>query len=74
MEGELNETLLSKVEAEGSLKTKIREENKKMWVVVGPAIFTRFTTFGINVISQAFIGKLGAREIAAYELPSNSPH
>lgn len=53
---------------EESLKEKIIIENKKMWVVAGPAIFTRFSTFGINVISQAFVGHISSTELAAYAL------
>lgn len=76
MEGDINKELLSKpagAEVDGvadldevSLKKKVWKETKKMWVVAGPAIVTRFTTFGINVISQAFIGHIGAAELAAY--------
>ncbi|KAL0453325.1 UNVERIFIED_CONTAM: protein DETOXIFICATION 21 [Sesamum latifolium] len=75
MEGEPNEKLLRRAvqdENNGSkeedLKRKIWMENKKMWVVAGPAIFTRFSAFGINVISQAFIGHIGSTELAAYAL------
>lgn len=50
------------------LGDKIWKENKKMWVVAGPAIFTRVSTFGISVISQAFIGHIGPTELAAYAL------
>jgi MATE family multidrug resistance protein len=46
------------------------EENKKLWVVAGPSIFTRFSSFGVTVISQAFIGHIGATELAAYALVS----
>ncbi|KAL0453329.1 UNVERIFIED_CONTAM: protein DETOXIFICATION 21 [Sesamum latifolium] len=53
---------------EEDLKGKIWEENKKTWVVAGPAIFTRFSTFGITVISQAFIGHIGPTELAAFAL------
>lgn len=49
-------------------KDKLWTETKKMWVVAGPAIFTRFSTFGINVVSQAFIGHIGSTELAAYSL------
>ncbi|TKW07617.1 hypothetical protein SEVIR_7G318801v4 [Setaria viridis] len=45
-------------------------ENKKLWVVAGPSIFTRFSSFGVTVISQAFIGHIGATELAAYALVS----
>lgn len=51
-----------------SLKEKIWRESKKMWVVAASAIFTRFSTFGINVISQAFIGHIGPTELAGFAL------
>ncbi|OVA13768.1 Multi antimicrobial extrusion protein [Macleaya cordata] len=50
------------------LKNKVLEESKKLWIVAGPAIFTRFSTFGITMISQAFIGHIGPAELAAYSL------
>lgn len=50
------------------LKNKVWRETKKMWVVAGPAIFTRVSTFGINVISQAFIGHIGSTQLAAFSL------
>ncbi|OAY74055.1 Protein DETOXIFICATION 21 [Ananas comosus] len=47
-------------EEEGeSLGRRIWRESGKMWVVAGPAIFTRFSTFGVSVITQAFVGHLG---------------
>ncbi|KAG6424305.1 hypothetical protein SASPL_114720 [Salvia splendens] len=50
------------------LKKKIWNESKKMWIVAGPAILIRFSTFGVNVVSQAFVGHIGATELAAYTL------
>ncbi|KAL0405500.1 UNVERIFIED_CONTAM: protein DETOXIFICATION 21 [Sesamum latifolium] len=76
MEEEFTVKLLRNIEAaehankEESLKDKIWKENKKMWVVAAPAIFTRFTTFGTGVISQAFIGHIGSKELAAFALVS----
>ncbi|KAL0339869.1 UNVERIFIED_CONTAM: protein DETOXIFICATION 21 [Sesamum radiatum] len=71
MEGDGTEKLLRAAEdeiEEQNFKRRIWVENKKMWVVAGPAMFTRFSTFGINVISQAFIGHIGSTELAAYAL------
>uniref|UniRef100_A0A6P4AVD4 Protein DETOXIFICATION n=1 Tax=Ziziphus jujuba TaxID=326968 RepID=A0A6P4AVD4_ZIZJJ len=75
MDGEINEKLLGgetqakeSVDEEVTLKEKLWSESKKMWVVAGPAIFTRFSTFGINVISQAFVGHIGSTELAGYAL------
>jgi multidrug resistance protein, MATE family len=53
-----------------SLGRRAWEENKKLWVVAGPSIFTRFSCFGVTVISQAFIGHIGPTELAAYALVS----
>ncbi|THG03399.1 hypothetical protein TEA_011036 [Camellia sinensis var. sinensis] len=77
MKGDINEKLLWNAEEEErvrnggrdeTLKEKIWRETKKMWVVAAPAIFTRFSTFGINVISQAFVGHVGPTELAGYAL------
>lgn len=72
MGDELKESLLQrqhedKEEAE-SLSKRVWNESKKLWVVAGPAIFTRFSTFGIQVVSQAFIGHIGSTELAAFAL------
>ncbi|XP_057506921.1 protein DETOXIFICATION 21-like [Actinidia eriantha] len=76
MEGDINEKLLTGVNGdkgvakEEKFKDKLWVETKKMWIVAAPAIFTRFSTFGISVISQAFIGHIGPTELAAYSLVS----
>lgn len=54
----------------GGLGHRVWEENKKLWVVAGPSIFTTFSSFGVTVISQAFIGHIGPTELAAYALVS----
>lgn len=54
-------------EKEG-LRQRIWKENKKLWIVAGPAIFSRFSTFGVSFITQAFIGHVGRVELAAYAL------
>ncbi|KAL8127579.1 protein DETOXIFICATION 21-like [Apium graveolens] len=77
MEDTLNENLLREARraeevADGKrpLKERIWMESKKMWIVAGPAIFTRFSTLGVSVISLAFIGHIGSTELAAYALVS----
>ncbi|XP_027350612.1 protein DETOXIFICATION 21-like [Abrus precatorius] len=55
-------------EEELPLLKRMWNESKVMWVVAAPAIFTRFSTFGINVISQAFVGHIGSTELAAFAL------
>ncbi|CAH9072495.1 unnamed protein product [Cuscuta europaea] len=73
--GDINEKLLEKRrhskecgEEEVKLGEKIWSEMKKLSVVAFPAIFTRFTTFGITVISQAFVGHIDPVDLAAYAL------
>ncbi|KAL3733212.1 hypothetical protein ACJRO7_022697 [Eucalyptus globulus] len=76
MEGEVTEELLKKSVAvevgdggkDEPLKDRIWSETKKIWIVAAPATFTRFSTFGISIISQAFIGHIGSIELAAYSL------
>ena len=51
-----------------SLKRRVWIETKKIWVVAGPATFTRVATFGTNVISQAFVGHIGSTQLAAFSL------
>ena len=53
-----------------SFGRRVWEENKKLWRVAGPSIFTRFSTFGVTVISQAFVGHIGPTELAGYALVS----
>ncbi|XP_028774890.1 protein DETOXIFICATION 20-like, partial [Neltuma alba] len=50
------------------LLKRVWQESKVMWVVAAPAIFTRASTFGINVTSQAFVGHIGSKELAAFAL------
>ncbi|KAI4967995.1 hypothetical protein ZWY2020_039038 [Hordeum vulgare] len=57
-------------EEEAGLRRQLVEENRKLWAVAGPSICTRFSTFGVTVISQAFIGHIGPTELAAYALVS----
>ena len=55
-------------EAEQPLKEKVWRETKKLWIVAGPAIFTRVSTFGIYIISLPFIGHIGSTDLAAFAL------
>lgn len=57
-------------EEELRLGRRLLEENRKLWAVAGPSICTRFSMFGVTVISQAFIGHIGPTELAAYALVS----
>ncbi|XP_075480294.1 protein DETOXIFICATION 21-like [Primulina tabacum] len=71
MENNTREALWNEVAAKNqdeSLKHKTWNESKKIWVVAGPAIFTRCSTFGVIIISQTFIGHIGATELAAFAL------
>lgn len=68
----MKEKLLVPEENDGIEKVEFNDklwtEMKKIWIVAGPAIFSRFSTFGVTVISQAFFGHIGPTELAAYSL------
>ncbi|XP_010499856.1 PREDICTED: protein DETOXIFICATION 21-like [Camelina sativa] len=71
---ELTEALLKNTaenngnEDDLGMKEKVWIESKKLWAVAAPAIFSRFSTFGISLVTQAFIGHLGPTELAAYSI------
>lgn len=46
-------------------------ETKKLWHIVGPAIFSRIVSYSMFVITQAFAGHLGDLELAAMSIASN---
>ncbi|KAH9316206.1 hypothetical protein KI387_024833, partial [Taxus chinensis] len=46
------------------------DESKKLWAIAGPAIFSRITMYGTNVVTQAFAGHLGELELAAISIAS----
>ena len=46
-------------------------ESKKLWHIVGPAIFSRLASYSMLVITQAFAGHLGDLELAAISIANN---
>ncbi|KAJ6335467.1 hypothetical protein OIU78_012157 [Salix suchowensis] len=73
---DLNDTLLPYDQAnldvdeenQDPLASRIWTETKKLWKIVGPAIFSRVATFSMNIITQAFAGHLGDVELAAISI------
>lgn len=53
---------------EQSFGNKLWHETKKLWVIVGPSIFSRLASYNMNVITQAFAGHLGEVELAAISI------
>ncbi|KAF8080610.1 hypothetical protein N665_0932s0010 [Sinapis alba] len=49
----------------------IMVETRKLWRIVGPAIFTRISTYLILVTTQAFAGHLGELELASIAIVCN---
>ncbi|CAH8324818.1 unnamed protein product [Eruca vesicaria subsp. sativa] len=74
-EGDESESLLkspSTVEEDGGgLKKRVWVETKKLWQIVGPAMFSRLTSYSMLVITQAFAGHLGDLELAAISIVNN---
>ncbi|KAJ6339220.1 hypothetical protein OIU77_007223 [Salix suchowensis] len=50
------------------LKTRIWTESKMVWKIAFPAMVARVTSFGMIVVTQAFIGHIDKLELAAYAL------
>jgi MATE family multidrug resistance protein len=44
------------------------KESKKLWEIVGPAMFMRLVLYSLNIISQAFAGHIGDLELAAFSI------
>ncbi|RLM62191.1 hypothetical protein C2845_PM14G17150 [Panicum miliaceum] len=42
--------------------------SRRLWRIVGPAIFQRIALYGINIVTRAFIGHLGDLELAAFSI------
>ena len=53
------------------LPCRVWIESKKLWQIVGPAIFSRLTSYSMLVITQAFAGHLGDLELAGISIASN---
>ncbi|GLU20534.1 hypothetical protein SLE2022_367280 [Rubroshorea leprosula] len=53
------------------LSTRVWIESKKLWQIVGPAIFSRLASYSMVVITQAFAGHLGDLELAAISISNN---
>lgn len=51
-----------------SLSRRVWDETKKLWQIVGPAVFSRVAAYTMNIITQAFAGHLGAVELAAFSI------
>ncbi|KAH7520481.1 hypothetical protein FEM48_Zijuj08G0148400 [Ziziphus jujuba var. spinosa] len=68
---DLASTVPLKEEEEGVLVKRVWIESKKLWHIVGPAIFSRLASFSMFVITQAFAGHMGDLELAAISIASN---
>ncbi|RDX86445.1 Protein DETOXIFICATION 27 [Mucuna pruriens] len=55
-------------EEEERFGKKLWVETKKLWIIVGPSIFSRLASFTMNVVTQAFAGHLGEVELAAISI------
>ncbi|RWW43481.1 hypothetical protein BHE74_00050849 [Ensete ventricosum] len=51
--------------SEPGLLRRVWDESKKLWRIVGPAIFLRTTSYSMTLVTQAFAGHLGDLELAA---------
>ncbi|TKY74409.1 TRANSPARENT TESTA protein 12 [Spatholobus suberectus] len=56
------------IKEEQGFGDKLWLETKKLWLIVGPSIFSRIAAFTMNVVTQAFAGHLGDVELAAISI------
>ncbi|CAH9110590.1 unnamed protein product [Cuscuta europaea] len=57
--------------SEKNLSQRFWIESKKLWQIVGPAIFSRIASYSMFIITLAFAGHLGDLEFAAMSIGSN---
>ncbi|XP_050224587.1 protein DETOXIFICATION 24-like [Mercurialis annua] len=50
------------------LAERVRAESKETWRIAFPSMLTKICLFGMVVVTQAFIGRIGELELAAYSL------
>ncbi|KAG8057068.1 hypothetical protein GUJ93_ZPchr0002g23691 [Zizania palustris] len=50
---------------------EVWEESKKLWEIVGPAIFLQLVLYSFSTVSQAFAGHIGDLELAAFSIAVN---
>lgn len=63
----IEERLITKSETEdGSLSGRVWMESKKIWRIAFPAILARVALFGVVMVTQAFVGHIGALELSAF--------
>lgn len=63
--------ILEENQNEESFSKRFWIETKKLWHIVGPAIFSRIVSYSMFVITQAFAGRLSDLEHAAMSIASN---
>lgn len=68
MENDLEALLRSRTGNVISLKRRVWIESKMFWRVAFPSMLTRTTSFGIFVVTQAFMGHISELDLAAYAL------
>ncbi|XP_058786335.1 protein DETOXIFICATION 27-like [Vicia villosa] len=71
-DNDFNDTLIQSLlpkevseKEEENFGKKLWIETKKLWLIVGPTIFSRIASFTMNVVSQAFAGHLGEVQLAS---------
>lgn len=57
--------------ANGKLMKKCMDESKKTWEIAAPAILTSVAQFSLSFVTAAFVGHLGAVELAAVSIVDN---
>ncbi|XP_025012201.2 protein DETOXIFICATION 27 isoform X2 [Ricinus communis] len=55
-------------EENNDLTRRVWVETKKIWQIVGPAIFGRISSYSMNIVTQGFAGHLGEVQLASISI------
>ncbi|XP_059647264.1 protein DETOXIFICATION 24-like [Cornus florida] len=61
-------SVVSETKDTSALKVRFWVESKKLWKVAFPSMLAKLSSYGILVVTQAFMGHIGEKELAAYAL------
>ncbi|CAO2200419.1 unnamed protein product [Urochloa humidicola] len=62
---------LEEIRSVGSFLRHAAEENRKLWYLAGPAIFTSIAQYSLGAVTQVFAGHLTTLELDAFSTENN---
>ncbi|XP_043713177.1 protein DETOXIFICATION 27-like [Telopea speciosissima] len=65
------DTINKRQQRRGRFRERVWIESKLLWQIVGPAIFSRVSSYSMNVITQAFTSHIGDLELVSLSITNN---